>query len=57
MQEGGLMPVADPSTLFVSDRSLTAGVSGAVTVAMEGMRPMMVEIQALCSPSPQVSMF
>ena len=50
MEEAGLMPVADPSSLFVRDRSLAPGVSSAVTVMMEGTRPMMVEVQALCSP-------
>ncbi|KAK9814896.1 hypothetical protein WJX73_001585 [Symbiochloris irregularis] len=49
MLEEGLMPVADPSVLFVSNRSLAPGLSGAVTVTMEGTRPMLVEIQALCS--------
>ena len=50
MEECGLTPVADPSALFVSDRSLAPGVSSAVTVMMEGTRPMLVEVQALCSP-------
>lgn len=50
MEEAGLIPVADPSAMFVSDRSLAPGVSSAVTVAMEGTRPMLVEVQALSSP-------
>ena len=54
MQEQGLMPVADPSHLFVSNRSLAPGVSSAVTVMMEGTRPMLLEVQALTSPVPQV---
>ena len=57
MQEEGLMPVADPSVLFVSDRTLAPGVSGAVTVMMEGTRPMLIEVQALCSAVPQVRHF
>jgi len=46
MGESGLSPVADPSALFLGDR--LAGSSGsAVTVTMEGYRPVLVEVQAL----------
>jgi DNA repair protein RadA/Sms len=42
----GLVPVANPSGLFLNERPV--GVSGsAVTVCMEGTRPMLVELQAL----------
>ena len=44
----GLEPVLNPSELFLQDR--TSGVSGtAVTAVIEGTRPLLVEIQALCT--------
>ncbi len=46
----GLIGVANPSELFLSERPL--GVAGsAVLAAMEGTRPLLVEIQALVSSS------
>jgi DNA repair protein RadA/Sms len=46
----GLVEVANPSEAFLAER--LAGVPGsAVTVAVEGSRPLLVEIQALVSPS------
>jgi DNA repair protein RadA/Sms len=46
MTAGGLVPVANPSELFLGDR--TEGVSGAAVVAtMEGTRPLLVEVQGL----------
>jgi len=46
----GLVPVPNPSEVFLSERPV--GVSGsAVVAAMEGTRPMLVEIQALVSSS------
>lgn len=46
----GLIGVPNPSELFLSERPL--GVAGsAVLAAMEGTRPMLVEIQALVSSS------
>jgi len=51
MREEGLVPVANPSALFLADRE--AGVSGAAVFAgIEGTRPVLVEIQALVAPSP-----
>lgn len=51
MTEGGLMEVANPSALFLSDRQ--DDVSGACVFAgVEGTRPVLVEIQALIAPSP-----
>jgi DNA repair protein RadA/Sms len=42
----GLVPVANPSGLFLSERP--AGASGSVvTACMEGTRPLLVELQAL----------
>lgn len=48
MTEGGLEVVANPSELFLRER--TRGVSGAAVVAtIEGTRPLLVEVQALCT--------
>ncbi|MDB5507219.1 MAG: RadA [Devosia sp.] len=47
----GLKEVANPSALFLDQRD--KGASGsAVFAGMEGTRPVLVEIQALVSPSP-----
>ena len=46
MTAAGLMPLDDPSTLFLADRR--PGASGSVVAAvMEGTRPLCVEVQAL----------
>ncbi len=48
MTEAGLEPVANPSELFLGER--TRGVSGAAVLAtLEGTRPLLVEVQALCA--------
>ena len=50
MTGAGLQPVANPSALFLAERQ--AGASGSAVVAtMEGTRPMLVEVQALVSPT------
>ncbi|MGH9164855.1 MAG: DNA repair protein RadA [Acidimicrobiales bacterium] len=50
MGEAGLTGVADPGRLFLGDRR--AGVAGSVVVpAVEGRRPLLVELQALVSPT------
>jgi DNA repair protein RadA/Sms len=50
MQEAGLMEVSNPSGLFLAERSLE--VPGAAVVpSLEGSRPILVEVQALVSPS------
>lgn len=50
MQEKGLKEVANPSQVFLEER--LEGASGsAIVVAMEGTRPILVEIQALVSPT------
>jgi len=50
MKEGGLHEVRNPSELFLSERPI--GVSGSLVVAtIEGSRPLLVELQALVSPS------
>ncbi|MGQ0539543.1 MAG: DNA repair protein RadA [Gemmatimonadaceae bacterium] len=50
MTDHGLVPVANPSELFVGDR-LTRASGSALTVVLEGTRPMLVELQALASKS------
>src|SRR5512141_1680645 len=50
MTGAGLKPVANPSALFLSERQ--AGSPGsAVVCTIEGSRPMLVEVQALVSPT------
>jgi len=50
MNEAGLSPVANPSALFLAERPVD--VPGSVVIAsIEGTRPILVELQALVSPS------
>jgi len=46
MTDSGMVPVADPSALFVGDRR-THQAGAAVVATVEGRRPLLVEIQAL----------
>jgi DNA repair protein RadA/Sms len=48
MTAAGLMPVANPSQMFLQERPLNVAGS-VVTACMEGTRPLLVEIQALVS--------
>jgi DNA repair protein RadA/Sms len=48
MAEDGLIPVANPSELFLGDRSMHASGS-AVTALMEGTRPILIEVQGLAA--------
>lgn len=50
MTPGGLVAVEDPAQLLLGDRS-RAAPGAAVTVALEGSRPLLVEVQALCTES------
>ncbi|MCA1646286.1 MAG: DNA repair protein RadA [Chloroflexi bacterium] len=50
MQGSGLVEVANPSAVFLAERGASAPGS-VVTVAMEGTRPILQEIQALVSKS------
>lgn len=50
MTGSGLSPVANPSALFLAER-LAGSPGSAVVATVEGSRPMLVEIQALVSPS------
>ena len=54
MDESGLQPVPNPSAFFLTDRNTPQGASSAISVTMGGSRPMLVEIQALCTPFHQV---
>lgn len=53
MAETGLTGVADPSSLFLGDR-LAGAAGSAVTVPIEGYRPLLVEVQALVGRQSQV---
>ncbi|MGH7626615.1 MAG: DNA repair protein RadA [Gemmatimonadaceae bacterium] len=48
MTAGGLVAMDNPSALFLGDR-LTPSSGGAVTVLIEGSRPLLVEVQALAA--------
>ena len=50
MQELGLVEVANPSEAFLAERMVNVPGS-AIAVTMEGTRPLLVEIQALASPT------
>jgi len=50
MAESGLQEVRNPSEAFLQERALNAAGS-TVTVTLEGSRPILVEVQALTSPS------
>lgn len=50
MAEAGLQEVRNPSEAFLQERALNAAGS-TVTVTLEGSRPILVEVQALTSPS------
>jgi len=50
MRDGGLEEVANPSEVFLSERS--SGTSGSsVVAAIEGTRPLLLELQALVAPT------
>lgn len=50
MRETGLQEVSNPSEIFLSERSY--GISGSTVVcSLEGTRPVLVEVQALVTPT------
>lgn len=54
MTEGGMESVENPSQLFLSQRmedGAFAAPGSAVAAVVEGARPLLVEVQALCAPS------
>jgi DNA repair protein RadA/Sms len=50
MTGNGLIPVPNPSALFLAER-LAGSAGSAVVATLEGSRPMLVEVQALVSPT------
>ena len=50
MVEGGLQEVQNPSQVFLEER-LAGATGSAIVVALEGSRPILVEIQALVTPT------
>jgi DNA repair protein RadA/Sms len=50
MRSSGLEPVPNPSALFLAERK-EGSPGSAVVATLEGSRPMLVEVQALVSPS------
>ncbi|OGR56426.1 MAG: DNA repair protein RadA [Elusimicrobia bacterium GWA2_69_24] len=51
MFEGGLREVSDASAFFIEELGEGAGAGRAVSVAMEGNRPILAEVQALVTPT------
>ena len=51
MTADGMQEVLNPSEAFLAERQVNASGS-AIAVTMEGTRPLLVEIQALASPTP-----
>ncbi len=50
MEDKGMVEISNPSTVLISDRE--EGTSGSIiTVSLEGTRPILLELQALCVPS------
>ncbi|HET6344100.1 MAG TPA: magnesium chelatase domain-containing protein, partial [Myxococcota bacterium] len=49
MEAAGLKPVSNPSELFLSQRSV--GPGAAVVTSLEGSRPILLEVQALVTPT------
>ncbi|MGY3778295.1 DNA repair protein RadA [Isobaculum melis] len=50
MREGGLVEVQNPSEVFLDER-LSGATGSAVVAAMEGSRPILVEVQSLIAPT------
>ena len=50
MQEKGMVEVSNPSEVFLAERMINAPGS-AVAVTLEGTRPLLVEVQALTTPT------
>ena len=50
MRTGGLREVANPSEIFLEER-LRGATGSAVVVSLEGTRPILVELQALVTPT------
>jgi DNA repair protein RadA/Sms len=50
MQDGGLVEVTNPSAFFLANNDRKTSGS-AIAVTLEGTRPLLVELQALCTPT------
>ncbi|MGL6021506.1 MAG: DNA repair protein RadA [Chitinophagaceae bacterium] len=50
MKSNGLRPILNPSEILLTERAKSVSGVG-VSVLMEGMRPLLVEVQALVTPS------
>ncbi|MGH2365127.1 MAG: DNA repair protein RadA [Chloroflexota bacterium] len=50
MRDAGLVEVGNPSSVFLEERN-SASPGSAVTVMLEGSRPVLVELQALVAPT------
>ncbi|MFN7210539.1 MAG: DNA repair protein RadA [Aggregatilineales bacterium] len=50
MRDKGMVEVSNPSEAFLAERMINAAGS-AIVVTMEGTRPLLVEVQALASPT------
>ncbi|MCO6184060.1 DNA repair protein RadA [Leuconostoc fallax] len=50
MRNGGLQEVKNPSEIFLEER-LAGATGSAIVVALEGSRPILVELQALVTPT------
>ncbi len=50
MQQGGMVEVSNPSEAFLAERVVSASGS-TIAVTMEGTRPLLVEVQALTTPT------
>lgn len=53
MKDKGLVAVENPSLLFLQNIAISDGVSRAITINLEGTRPILMEVQALCSQAGQ----
>jgi DNA repair protein RadA/Sms len=51
MSSNGMEEVTNPSEIFLEERSQSL-IGSAVFASMEGSRPVLCEIQALCAPTP-----
>ena len=51
MKSNGLKEVANPSAMFLSERPTEQVAGSAITCSMEGTRPILIELQALVTPT------
>ncbi len=51
MENEGLIEILDPSSILISDKENPKAAGTVIIVSMEGTRPLLVELQALVTPS------